>query len=135
MRSVSYYNSLLKINELISNYLVISINMPIQNMYMAAPNFSMAKRMRYGTLVYGMSWIRVVILPALPSWNALLSQITFIHNYKNQIILHINIDFHYKAMYQLVSLLFSLQGCMSLNKNDDWCPFASSLDLVTRSRV
>ena len=41
------------------------------------------------------------------------------HNYKNQIILHITIDFHYKAMYQLVSLLFSLHDCMSLNKNDD----------------
>jgi len=64
----------------------------------------------------------------LPSWNALPSPTTFIHNYRNQIILHINIDFHYKGMYnyhQLVSLLFSLLDWRSLNKNDDWCPFAS----------
>ena len=47
---------------------------------------------------------------------------TFIPYYKNQIILHINIDFHYKNMYnyhQLVSLLFSLHDCMSLNQNND----------------
>ena len=37
MRSVSNYNSLLKINKLISNYPAININMPIQNMYMKAP--------------------------------------------------------------------------------------------------
>jgi len=45
---------------------------------------------------------------------------TFIHNYKNQIILRLNIYFHYKAMYnyhQLVSILFSLPDCMSLNQN------------------
>ena len=62
------------------------------------------------------------------SRNALRSPTTLIHNYKKHIILHINTDFHYKAMYnyhQLVSLLFSFHDCMSLNQNDDWCPFAS----------
>ena len=49
---------------------------------------------------------------------------------KKQIIQHITIestDFHYKAMnhyHQLVSLLFSLHDYMSLDQNDDWCPFA-----------
>jgi len=63
----------------------------------------------------------------------LLSPTTFIHNYKNHIILHINIDFHYKAMYhynQPVSLLFSLHDSISLNKNDDWCPL--HIDLESR---
>jgi len=86
----------------------------------------------YDAFRYGISWVWVVLLPMLPSiwksWNVLLSPTTFIHNFKNQIILHINIDFHYKAMYdnhQLVSLLFSLHHCMSLNQNDNWCQFAS----------
>ena len=105
--------------------------MPIQNMYMGHPNVSATKWMIYDALGYGMSWVRVVLLPTLPSkywnsWNALLS-----------IILHITIDFHYKAMYnyhQLVSLLFLLLDWMSLNKNDDWCPFASRSRLESRSR-
>ena len=99
-------------------------------------NVYATKRMRYDPLGYGMSWVRVVLLQALPSWNALLSQTTFIHNYKNQIILHINIDFHYKAMYnyhQLVSVLFSLHDFMSLNQNNDWCLFASRSRLGRRS--
>ena len=86
-----------------------------------------------------MCWVRVVLLPTLPSnwksWNVSLSPTTFIHNYKKQVILHINIDFHYKAMYnyhQLVSLLFSLHDCMSLNKNNYWCPFASTFRLESR---
>ena len=89
------------------------------------------KRMRYKAPGYGMSWIRVVLLTMLPSnwksWNEQLSPTTFIHNYKNLIILHITIDFHYKAVnhyYQLVLFLFSLHDCMSLDQNDDWCPFA-----------
>jgi len=80
------------------------------------------------------SWVRDILLPTMPSnwnsWNVLLSPTIFIHNYKNQIILDINIDFCYKAIYnyhQLVSLLFSLHDCTSLNQNDDWCPFASRM--------
>ena len=84
--------------------------------------------MRYDALGY-----EFVLLPMLPSnwnsWNVLLSTTIFIQIYKNQIILHINVDFHYKAMYnyrQLVSLLFSLLDWMSLYKNDDWCTFVSN---------
>ena len=31
------------------------------------PNVYAAKRMRYDALGYGMSWVRVVLLPMLPS--------------------------------------------------------------------
>ena len=56
MRSVSNYNSLLKINKLISNYPIISrsINMSRQNMYVGDTlmcNVYGAKQMRYDTLL------------------------------------------------------------------------------------
>ena len=76
------------------------------------------------------SWVQVVCYRCQLRkwWNVLPSPTIFIHTLKNLIILHIHIDFHYKGMcnyHELVSLLFSLHDCMSLNQNDDWCLFVS----------
>ena len=71
-------------------------------------------------LGYELSWYRCCLRIG-KSWNGLLRPTTFIHNYKNQIILHINIDFRYKATYNY----HSLHDYMSLNQNDDWCLSAS----------
>jgi len=68
------------------------------------------------------SWVWNVLGTSCLVFLKCATESTFIHNYKNQIILHLNIDFQYKAMYnyhQLVSSLFSLHDCMSLNQNDD----------------
>ena len=63
------------------------------------------------------SWVRVVLLPTLPSnwksWNAPLSPTTFIHNYKNQIILHITIIFIIKPCMIIINLFHFYFHCMT----------------------
>ena len=91
------------------------------------------------SLVWDVLGVRVILLPTLPlnrkSWNVLLSPTTFIHNYKKQTILHIDIDFIIKPCIIIISLFhfyFHPHDCMSLNRNDDWCPFASRSRLESR---
>ena len=55
------------------------------------PNVYAAKRMRYDALGYGMSCYQ----PCFRIESCEMSLTIFIHNYKNRIILRINIDFHY----------------------------------------